>query len=102
MARVPEKADINVSHLPLTRLAATGLDRVTPSASTWSTRPPSTAPATCCAIAPRPGKPGAAPERDVAAVARLGGERYGASLSVATGTTFVTQPHGALARCAAR
>jgi chaperone required for assembly of F1-ATPase len=26
---VPEKADINVSHLPLTRLAATGLDRVT-------------------------------------------------------------------------
>jgi len=26
---VPDKADINVSHLPLTRLAATGLDRVT-------------------------------------------------------------------------
>src|SRR6478735_12044001 len=26
---VPEKADINVAHLPLTRLAATGLDRVT-------------------------------------------------------------------------
>ncbi len=26
---VPEKAEINVSHLPLTRLAATGLDRVT-------------------------------------------------------------------------
>ena len=25
---VPDKADINVSHLPLTRLAATGLDRV--------------------------------------------------------------------------
>jgi chaperone required for assembly of F1-ATPase len=28
-AEVPEKADINVSHLPLTRLAATGHDRVT-------------------------------------------------------------------------
>src|SRR3982751_6017988 len=26
---VPAKADINASHLPLTRLAATGLDRVT-------------------------------------------------------------------------
>jgi chaperone required for assembly of F1-ATPase len=26
---VPDRADINVSHLPLTRLAATGLDRVT-------------------------------------------------------------------------
>jgi len=26
---VPDKADINVSHLPLTRLAATGIDRVT-------------------------------------------------------------------------
>src|SRR5207253_5327163 len=26
---VPEKAEINVAHLPLTRLAATGLDRVT-------------------------------------------------------------------------
>ena len=25
---VPEKAEINVAHLPLTRLAATGLDRV--------------------------------------------------------------------------
>ena len=28
-AAVPDKAEINVSHLPLTRLAATGLDRVT-------------------------------------------------------------------------
>lgn len=28
-ADVPEKADINVTHLPLTRLAATGHDRVT-------------------------------------------------------------------------
>ena len=27
--QVPEKADINAAHLPLTRLAATGLDRVT-------------------------------------------------------------------------
>ena len=27
--KVPDKADINASHLPLTRLAATGLDRVT-------------------------------------------------------------------------
>src|SRR5262245_2159650 len=26
---VPEQGDINVSHLPLTRLAATGIDRVT-------------------------------------------------------------------------
>src|SRR3954470_21680643 len=26
---VPEKAEINATHLPLTRLAATGLDRVT-------------------------------------------------------------------------
>ena len=26
---VPDNADINVSHLPLTRLAATGIDRVT-------------------------------------------------------------------------
>ena len=28
-SEVPDKGDINVSHLPLTRLAATGLDRVT-------------------------------------------------------------------------
>ncbi|HEX7200365.1 MAG TPA: ATP12 family protein [Dongiaceae bacterium] len=27
--KVPDKADINVTHLPLTRLAATGIDRVT-------------------------------------------------------------------------
>src|SRR5262249_3530572 len=28
-ADVPDQAEINVAHLPLTRLAATGLDRVT-------------------------------------------------------------------------
>src|SRR5207302_3456736 len=28
-SNVPEKAEINTAHLPLTRLAATGLDRVT-------------------------------------------------------------------------
>jgi hypothetical protein len=49
---VPEKAEINASHLPLTRFAATGLDRVTAQRErviedTRSTRRP-----TCCAIAP--------------------------------------------------
>src|SRR5689334_16022286 len=97
-SEVPEKADISVAHLPLTRLAATGLDRV-----------------------------GGQRERVIDDTAKYGGsdvlcyratdpaslvqrqhevwqplldwlaERYGASLKVGSGTSFVTQPPEALA-----
>ncbi len=74
-AEVPEKADINVSHLPLTRLAA---DRARPrdhaSARGSSRTPPSTrASDMLCYRASEPGDSGEAPAGDLAAAARLGG-----------------------------
>jgi chaperone required for assembly of F1-ATPase len=95
---VPEKAEINVSHLALTRLAATGLDRV---------------PAQRARVIDDTAKYGASDllcyraTDPTSLVQRQSGswqplldwvrERYGAELAVANGTTFVTQPHGSLA-----
>jgi len=95
---VPEKADINVSHLPLTRLAATGLDRVTPQRKHVVDETAKYG--ACDLLCYRAADPASLVQRQSEMWQPLldwTAERYGASLSVATGTTFVTQPHGALA-----
>ena len=52
----------------------------------------------CCAIAPPTRQPGERQHDDLAAAARLGGRALRrAALAVASGTTFVTQPHGVVA-----
>jgi len=95
---IPEKAEINVSYLALTRLAATGLDRV----SSQRAR-----------VIDDTAKYGASDllcyrATDPASLVQRQGElwqplldwaaeRYGARLALATGTTFVAQPHDALA-----
>lgn len=95
---VPEKAELNVSHLPLTRLATTGIDRV---------------PGQRARVIDDTAKYGASDMLCYRASApdslvRLqidtwqplldwAAQRYGSELAVATGTTFVRQPHRALA-----
>jgi len=95
---VPEKADINVSHLPLTRLAATGLDRVT--AQRKHVVDETTkygASDLLCYRAPDPDSLVQRQRDTWQPLLDWAGERYGAPLVVATGTTFVTQPHASLA-----
>jgi chaperone required for assembly of F1-ATPase len=95
---VPEKAEINVSHLPLTRLAATGLDRV---ASRRAGVIDDTAKyAASDLLCYRAADPTSLVQRQNELWQPLldwAAKRYGASLAVTTGTTFITQPHGALA-----
>ena len=95
---VPEKAELNVSHLPLTRLATTGIDRVPGQrARVIDDTAKYAASDMLCYRA-------SAPE----SLVRLqidtwqplldwAADRYGSELAVATGTTFVRQPHKALA-----
>jgi len=70
---VPDKAEINVTHLPLTRLATTGLDRVTVQRERVIEDTRSTPAPTCCAIGDRSVQPGGTAAQDLAAAARLGG-----------------------------
>jgi chaperone required for assembly of F1-ATPase len=95
---VPEKAEINVTHLPLTRLAATGLDRVTNQRERVidDTAKYGASDMVCY----RATDPASLVQRQHQAWQPLLdwlAERYGARLSVANGTTFVTQPDEALA-----
>jgi chaperone required for assembly of F1-ATPase len=95
---VPEKAEINVSHLPLTRLAATGIDRVTPQRKPVvdETAKYGASDLLCY----RATDPASLVQRQAEAWQPLldwAAERYGAPLVVATGLTFVSQPHAALA-----
>ena len=95
---VPEKADIDVSHLALTRLAATGLDRVT-SQRTHVVDEAAKYGASDL-LCYRASDPDSLVQRQRETWQPLldwAGERYGARLTVATGMTFVTQPHAALA-----
>jgi chaperone required for assembly of F1-ATPase len=95
---VPEKADINVAHLALTRLAATGLDRVTSQRKHVidETAKYGASDLLCY----RAADPANLVQRQAETWQPLldwADERYGAHLAVVTGTTFVTQPHAALA-----
>jgi chaperone required for assembly of F1-ATPase len=97
-AAVPEKAEINVAHLPLTRLAATGLDRVTTQRERVidDTAKYGGSDLLCY----RATDPASLVQRQQQAWQPLldwAAERYGARLVVANGTTFVTQPAAAVA-----
>ena len=95
---VPEKTEINAALLPLTRLAATGLDRVPGQrgrvvddtakyAASDMLCYRATAPASLVQQQTETWQP----------LLDWAAERYGARLAVAAGTTFVTQPHAAMA-----
>jgi chaperone required for assembly of F1-ATPase len=96
---VPDKADINVTHLPLTRLAATGLDRVT----TQRTRviEDTAKYAGSDMLCYRASEPATLVKRQQETWQPLldwAAERYGARLVVVEGLAFVAQPADALAR----
>jgi chaperone required for assembly of F1-ATPase len=95
---VPEKVEINPAHLPLTRLAATGLDRV---ASQRARVIDDTAKyGASDLLCYRATDPSSLVQRQSGAWQPLldwAAGRYGAPLAVVNGTTFVAQPHGTLA-----
>jgi chaperone required for assembly of F1-ATPase len=96
---VPDKADINVSHLPLTRLAATGLDRVTSQRARVidDTAKYGGSDMLCY----RAGAPETLVKRQQETWQPLldwADERYGARLIVVEGLAFVEQPADAVAR----
>jgi chaperone required for assembly of F1-ATPase len=95
---VPEKADINVTHLPLTRLAATGIDRVAnqrarviEDTAKYAQSDLLCYRATDPASLVKRQRDTWQPQLDWAA------GRYGARLVVGSGTSFVTQPADAVA-----
>jgi chaperone required for assembly of F1-ATPase len=96
---VPEKAEINVAHLRLTRLAATALDRVTVQRERVVEDTAKYAGSDMlCYRAPAPSS---LVERQQATWQPLldwAAERYGVRFVVAEGTTFVPQPPELLAR----
>lgn len=95
---VPEKGDINVSHLPLTRLAATALDRVTGQRrQVIDDTAKYGASDLLCYRATDPSSLVQRQHETWQPLLDWARQRYGAALAVASGTTFVTQPHGALA-----
>jgi chaperone required for assembly of F1-ATPase len=96
---VPDKADINASHLPLTRLAATGLDRVTTQRARVieDTAKYGGSDMLCY----RAGGPETLVKRQQETLQPLldwADERYGARLLVVEGLAFVEQPADAVAR----
>jgi chaperone required for assembly of F1-ATPase len=95
---VPQKAEINVAHLPLTRLAATGLDRVTSQRERVIDDTANYGGSDLLCY--RATDPASLVQRQQQAWQPLldwAAERYGARLTVANGTTFVTQPPEAIA-----
>ena len=94
---VPDKAEIKAGHLPLTRLATTGTDRV---ASQRQRVIDDTAKyAESDLLCYRAGEPESLVARQGAVWQPLldwAAERYGARLSLVSGTTFVAQPAEAL------
>jgi len=95
---VPEKAEIKVTHLPLTRLAATGLDRVTSQrAQVIDDTAKYGASDLLCYRATDPASLVQRQATHWQPLLDWARERYGAELAVASGMTFVPQPHAALA-----
>jgi chaperone required for assembly of F1-ATPase len=96
---VPDKADINVSHLPLTRLAATGLDRVTSQRARVIEDTAKYAGSDMLCY--RASEPETLVKRQQAIWQPLldwADERYGARLVIVEGLAFVEQPADAVAR----
>ena len=96
---VPEKAEINVSHLPLTRLAATGLDRVTPQRQRVidDTAKYAGSDMLCYRASQPPDL--VKRQQDIwQPLLDWAAERYGARLTVVEGLAFVSQPADAVAR----
>lgn len=95
---IPEKAEINVSYLALTRLAATGLDRVTSQrARVIDDTAKYAASDLLCYRATDPPSLVQRQSELWQPLLDWAAERYDARLAVVSGTTFVSQPHGALA-----
>ena len=95
---IPETAEINVSYLALTRLAATGLDRV--GSQRGRVIDDTAKYGGSDLLCYRATDPASLVQRQNELWQPLldwAAERYGARLALATGTTFVAQPHGALA-----
>jgi chaperone required for assembly of F1-ATPase len=96
---VPDKSEINVTHLPLTRLATTGLDRVT--VQRQRVIDDTAKYAGSDLLCYRATVPTSLVERQHKVWQPLldwAAERYGARLVVAEGMTFVAQPSDAVAR----
>jgi chaperone required for assembly of F1-ATPase len=96
---VPDKAGINVSHLPLTRLAATGLDRVTSQRARVIEDTAKYAGSDMLCY--RASEPETLVKRQQAIWQPLldwADERYGARLVIVEGLAFVEQPADAVAR----
>jgi chaperone required for assembly of F1-ATPase len=96
---VPDKADINVSHLPLTRLAATGLDRVTSQRARVIEDTAKYAGSDMLCY--RASEPESLVKRQQATWQPLldwADARYGARLVIVEGLAFVEQPADAVAR----
>jgi len=95
---VPDKAEINAAHLPLTRLAATGLDRV--SSQRERVIGDTAKYAESDLLCYRAATPESLVRRQQETWQPLldwAAERFGARLVVAEGTTFVAQPAKAVA-----
>ena len=96
---VPDKADINVSHLPLTRLAATGHDRVTTQRARVIEDTAKYAGSDMLCY--RASEPDTLVKRQHEIWQPLldwAAERYGARLVVVEGLAFVVQPADAVSR----
>ena len=99
--QVPDKADINVSHLPLTRLAATGLDRVTSQrARVIEDTAKYAGSDMLCFRAREPETLVKRQQETWQPLLDWAAERYGARLVIVEGLAFVEQPADAVARLA--
>jgi len=95
---VPENAELNVSHLPLTRLAATGIDRViTQRSQVIEDTAKYAGSDLLCYRATDPDSLVRRQRDTWQPLLDWAAERYGARLAVANGTTFVSQPSEAVA-----
>lgn len=96
---VPDKADINASHLPLTRLAATGLDRVTTQrARVIEDTAKYAGSDMLCYRASEPESLVKRQQKIWQPLLDWAAERYGARLIVVEGLAFVEQPADAVGR----
>lgn len=96
---VPEKQEIDVSHLRLTRLAATGLDRVaTQRERVIEDTAKYAGSDMLCYRAPAPSSLVSRQQETWQPLLDWAAGRYGAALAVVEGTTFVDQPADAVAR----
>ncbi len=99
---VPDKADINVSHLPLTRLAATGLDRVTSQRARVIEDTAKYAGSDMLCYRAREPETLVKRQQEIwQPLLDWADARYGARLVVVEGLAFVEQPADAVARLSA-